>query len=115
MGIVFIIKERNLVPKLVRQTNMFNRREKIIKKEAPESPPRPTRQGAHGAQARRYHPLLPQADHPQDCSRILQANPLPAKDPRAERKSQEATTMSTVSNLKQTGGDLLRQYGSRCQ
>merc|ERR1711934_12329 len=33
MGIVFIIKERNLVPKLVRQTNMFNRREKIIKKD----------------------------------------------------------------------------------
>merc|ERR1711907_838615 len=34
MGIiVFIIKERNLVPKLVRKTNMFNRREKIIKKD----------------------------------------------------------------------------------
>merc|ERR1712032_636387 len=33
MGIVFIIKERNLVPKLVRQTNMFNQREKIIKKD----------------------------------------------------------------------------------
>merc|ERR1711934_411991 len=33
MGIVFIITERNLVPKLVRKTNMFNRREKIIKKD----------------------------------------------------------------------------------
>merc|ERR1712203_114315 len=33
MGIVFIIKERNLVPKLARKTNMFNRREKIIKKD----------------------------------------------------------------------------------
>merc|ERR1712153_260442 len=33
MGIVFIIKERNLAPKLVRQSNMFNRREKIIKKD----------------------------------------------------------------------------------
>ena len=31
--LVFIIKERNLVPELARKTNMFNRREKIIKKD----------------------------------------------------------------------------------